>query len=73
MIVYAIAYVIRLMLGFAKTVNHHNTNRKRATGIIEACPACNRNIQVSGDEMICPHCETKLGRNNEGKLLIKVN
>lgn len=39
----------------------------------EACPACQRRIQVSGDNMVCPHCDTKLGRTPDGNLSIRVN
>lgn len=69
-IVYAVAYVIKGVLGFARTLN---TNTKKAMGSIEVCPACNQGIQVTGDDMVCPRCGTNLGRNKEGKLLIKVN
>jgi hypothetical protein len=39
----------------------------------ENCPACQSVIRVSGDNMVCPKCGVKLGRNTQGKLLIRVN
>lgn len=41
----------------------------------EQCPACYASIRVSktDENLTCPKCGTHLGRNKEGKLLIKLN
>lgn len=39
----------------------------------EVCPSCQSIIRVSGDNMVCPRCNVKLGRNQSGQLLIRIN
>jgi predicted amidophosphoribosyltransferase len=39
----------------------------------EICPNCQSVIQLSDQNMICPRCGIQLGRNEEGKLLIRIN
>lgn len=65
-ILYAIVYVIMSFKKITQSV-------RNATAPREACPACRKPIQVSGEEMECPECGVQLARNKDGKLLIKVN
>lgn len=65
-ILYGIVYVFK---SFKKVLQSTNNPMRPS----EKCPACGRSIQVSGEEMVCPHCEIKLGRTKEGKLVIRVN
>lgn len=41
----------------------------------ELCPACNAFIRISKtkENLTCPKCGARLGRSQEGKLLIKLN
>jgi tRNA(Ile2) C34 agmatinyltransferase TiaS len=66
LVLYVIVYVYKAVKKFLQSA----TNPMRPT---DACPSCGRSIQVSGEEMICPYCETKLGRTKEGKLVKRVN
>lgn len=65
-VLYAVLYVYRIIKSAMQTFN----SPFRPT---EACPACQRPIQVSGTEAVCPHCGVKLGRTPDGKLIIRVN
>lgn len=65
-LLYFLVYAITSIKKMVKNVN-------RTVGANEACPACERMINVSGDNMECPECGAKLARNKEGKLLIRVN
>jgi uncharacterized paraquat-inducible protein A len=42
-------------------------------GQLERCPSCQQPIMVGKQPGHCPKCNTPLGRNHEGKLLIRVN
>lgn len=65
---YAIVYVYRMVRSSMNTFKMNNPFRAS-----ETCPVCNRPIQVSGDDMACPHCGVKLGRTPDGKLIVRVN
>ena len=39
----------------------------------EVCPSCQVVIQVLETNMVCPKCGVKLGRNQKGELLIRIN
>jgi predicted amidophosphoribosyltransferase len=60
---YIIYKVIKTVFKFKKIIGQK----------LEICPACQNAIQVDNQLMICPTCGEKLGRNQEGKLLIRVN
>jgi len=40
---------------------------------VERCPSCHQSIVVGKQPGSCPKCGTPLGRNQEGKLLIRIN
>jgi len=40
---------------------------------VEQCPSCGQPIVVGKQPGACPKCGTLLGRNREGKLLIRIN
>jgi|GEM_PF-942685 hypothetical protein len=40
---------------------------------VELCPSCGQPIVVGKQPGACPKCGTLLGRNQEGKLLIRIN
>ncbi len=65
-IVYAVVYVFTSIKKALSSVNNPIKDS-------EACPSCGQSIQVSGENMVCPHCLTKLGRTEDGKLVIRVN
>lgn len=66
---YAVIYVYRLIKGSMSSFSTFNNPFRTS----ETCPVCHRPIQVSGDDMACPHCGVKLGRTPDGKLVIRVN
>lgn len=61
--------IVSIYKAFKKALKSTNNPMRPS----EKCPACDRSIQVSGENIVCPHCETKLGRTKEGKLVIRVN
>jgi len=69
LILYGIIYIYTSVKKALVSMNSSNGSKVP----MEACPVCSHMIQVSGDDMTCPKCGTKLGRTQEGKLVIKVN
>ncbi len=45
----------------------------RGNRTVERCPSCHQMISVPKEPGNCPKCGTLLGRNHEGKLLIRLN
>lgn len=39
----------------------------------EECPSCFERIRVDEKVMVCPSCGVKLGRNQKGELLIRID
>jgi len=53
--------------------NFGSSNVFGSAASAERCPACHQVIVAGKDPGSCPKCGTLLGRNREGKLLIRIN
>lgn len=66
---YMIYYVLKTVIGSVRFAARTSATFAHA----EECPSCHARIRVTGENIVCPKCGTKLGRSADGKLLIRIN